>query len=84
MKQQHKIDIILSGGGTGGHVFPAIAVAQELLAQRRDLRILFVGAVGKMEMKKVPAAGFEIVGLPISAFHRRLTWKNILFPIKLV
>lgn len=84
MKQQYKADIILSGGGTGGHVFPAIAVAQELLALRAGLKLLFVGAIGKMEMEKVPAAGFEIIGLPVSAFHRRLSLKNLIFPFKLV
>ncbi|MCD6346578.1 MAG: undecaprenyldiphospho-muramoylpentapeptide beta-N-acetylglucosaminyltransferase [Bacteroidales bacterium] len=84
MKQQYKVDIILSGGGTGGHVFPAIAVAQELLALRSGLEILFVGAMGKMEMEKVPLAGFKIIGLPVSAFHRRLSWKNLLFPFKLL
>lgn len=80
---QPKHNILISGGGTGGHIFPAIAIAQELEAIRDDLNFIFVGAKGKMEMEKVPKAGYQIVGLPVSAFHRRLTWKNILFPFKL-
>ena len=76
--------VIISGGGTGGHIFPAIAIAQELGALRSDLEFLFVGAKGKMEMEKVPKAGFEIIGLPITAFHRRLTVKNLLFPFRLI
>lgn len=83
MKQaRHKV--ILSGGGTGGHIFPAIAIAQELSVLRPELEFLFVGANGKMEMEKVPKAGYQIEGLPVSAFHRRLTWKNLLFPFKLI
>lgn len=74
--------VIISGGGTGGHIFPAIAIAQAILAQRPDAQILFVGAEGRMEMEKVPAAGFTIVGLPIVGIQRRLTWKNLLVPIK--
>ncbi len=84
MDQHPEIRILLSGGGTGGHIFPAIAIAQELQALRPNVKILFVGAKGKMEMEKVPKAGYEIVGLPVSAFHRRLTWKNLFFPIKLI
>lgn len=84
MKKQSKHSIIISGGGTGGHIFPAIAIAQELTSRRPDLEILFVGAVGKMEMEKVPKAGYPIIGLPITAFHRRVTVKNLLFPFKLL
>lgn len=76
--------ILISGGGTGGHIFPAIAIAQELGVLRSDLHFQFVGALGKMEMEKVPKAGYPIIGLPISAFHRRITWKNLLFPYKLL
>jgi len=83
MKKQTKYRVILSGGGTGGHIFPAIAIAQELSVLRPDLEFLFVGAKGKMEMEKVPTAGFSIIGLPVSAFHRRVTWKNLMFPLKL-
>lgn len=84
MKKQADNQVILSGGGTGGHIFPAIAIAQELSVLRTDLEFLFVGAKGKMEMDKVPKAGFPIIGLPVSAFHRRITWKNLIFPFKLV
>ncbi|HHH52878.1 MAG TPA: undecaprenyldiphospho-muramoylpentapeptide beta-N-acetylglucosaminyltransferase [Bacteroidetes bacterium] len=76
--------IIISGGGTGGHIYPAIAVAQELTNKLQDIEILFVGAKGKMEMEKVPKAGFKIKGLWISGFQRKLTLKNLLFPIKLI
>ena len=78
------IRVIISGGGTGGHIFPAIAIANALKAKVRDIEILFIGAKGRMEMEKVPAAGYPIVGLPISGFQRRLTWKNLTFPFKLV
>ena len=74
---------IISGGGTGGHIYPAIAIAQAL-QQLAKVEILFVGALGKMEMNKIPEAGFEIVGLPIMGIQRRLTIKNILFPFKLI
>ncbi len=83
MKKQIRNLVLLSGGGTGGHIFPAIAIAQELGSLRPDLEFLFVGAMGKMEMDKVPKAGYSIVGLPVSAFHRRLSWKNLIFPFKL-
>ena len=84
MSQFEKIKIILSGGGTGGHVFPAIAIASEIKQLYPKSEILFVGAKGKMEMEKVPSAGFEIKCLWISGFQRRLTWSNLLFPFKLV
>ncbi|MBL7944343.1 MAG: undecaprenyldiphospho-muramoylpentapeptide beta-N-acetylglucosaminyltransferase, partial [Flavobacteriales bacterium] len=80
---QKPLKVIISGGGTGGHIFPAIAIAKAILAQRPDTSILFVGAEGRMEMEKVPAAGFNIEGLPIIGIQRRLTWKNLLVPIKL-
>ncbi len=76
--------IIISGGGTGGHVFPAIAIADAVKKIRPDADILFVGAKGKLEMEKVPAAGYPIEGLWISGFQRRLTWQNLLFPFKLI
>lgn len=75
--------VIISGGGTGGHVYPAIAIADALKAQEPGVEILFVGAEGRMEMEKVPAAGYEIEGLPIAGFQRKLTLKNLSFPIKL-
>lgn len=75
---------IISGGGTGGHVYPAIAIAISLKDLNPDNEILFIGAKGKMEMEKVPQAGFPIVGLWISGLQRKLTLKNLLFPLKLV
>ncbi len=72
--------IMISGGGTGGHIFPAVAVAEEMKIQYPQSEILFVGAEGKMEMQKVPEAGFQIVGLPIRGLQRRLTLKNLLLP----
>jgi UDP-N-acetylglucosamine--N-acetylmuramyl-(pentapeptide) pyrophosphoryl-undecaprenol N-acetylglucosamine transferase len=78
------IKVIISGGGTGGHVYPAIAIANALSKRVKGIEILFIGAKGKMEMQKVPAAGYRIEGLQISGFHRRLTWKNLTFPFKLI
>ena len=75
---------VISGGGTGGHIFPAVAIAQTILRRLPDAEILFVGALGRMEMEKVPAAGFRIVGLPIVGIQRRLTWKNLLVPIRVL
>jgi len=74
---------IISGGGTGGHIFPAIAIANALRRLRPDTEILFVGAQGKMEMEKVPAAGYRIIGLNISGIERSLSPKNLMFPFKL-
>ena len=76
--------VILSGGGTGGHIYPAIAIANELKFRFPMTEFLFVGASDKMEMQKVPQAGYSIVGLWISGFQRRLTFKNLLFPFKLI
>ncbi|MEJ7913243.1 MAG: glycosyltransferase, partial [Chitinophagaceae bacterium] len=76
--------IILAGGGTGGHIFPAIAIANALKKQRNDLDILFVGARSKMEMEKVPQAGYAIKGLDIEGFNRSSLIKNIGLPIKLL
>ncbi len=75
--------VIISGGGTGGHIFPAISIANELKNRVENVEILFVGAEGKMEMEKVPAAGYKIMGLPVAGFQRRLTYKNITFFYKL-
>ncbi len=69
--------IIISGGGTGGHIFPAISIANAIKAKRPDAKILFVGALGRMEMQRVPAAGYEIKGLPICGFDRKHILKNI-------
>ncbi|MFY9310344.1 MAG: undecaprenyldiphospho-muramoylpentapeptide beta-N-acetylglucosaminyltransferase [Bacteroidia bacterium] len=78
------LKIIVSGGGTGGHIFPAIAIANAIKALRPDTEFLFVGAEGKMEMEKVPAAGYKIEGLWISGFQRKLTLSNLAFPFKLL
>lgn len=75
---------MLSGGGTGGHIYPAIAIADELKNRYPGARFLFVGASNRMEMEKVPQAGYEIRGLWISGLARKLSWKNLLFPIKLI
>ena len=72
-----KLRVIISGGGTGGHIFPAISIAGKLKEANPDTEILFVGAEGKMEMEKVPAAGYEIVGLPIAGLQRQFVWENI-------
>lgn len=74
---------IISGGGTGGHIYPAIAIADELKAQNPAATIIFVGAIGKMEMEKVPQAGYKIHGIWISGLQRKQLWRNILFPLKL-
>ncbi|WP_417361981.1 undecaprenyldiphospho-muramoylpentapeptide beta-N-acetylglucosaminyltransferase [Galbibacter sp.] len=75
---------IISGGGTGGHIYPAIAIAKELEARFPDASFLFVGAKDKMEMEKVPQAGYKIEGLWISGLQRKLTLKNLMFPFKLI
>ncbi|MEO9484070.1 MAG: undecaprenyldiphospho-muramoylpentapeptide beta-N-acetylglucosaminyltransferase [Ekhidna sp.] len=75
---------MISGGGTGGHIYPAISIAQALKDTLQHVEILFVGAKGKMEMDKVPAAGFEIEGLWISGIQRKITAGNLMFPFKLV
>ncbi|MGY6648999.1 undecaprenyldiphospho-muramoylpentapeptide beta-N-acetylglucosaminyltransferase [Wenyingzhuangia sp. IMCC45574] len=76
--------IMISGGGTGGHIYPAIAIANELKSQYPNAEFLFVGAQDKMEMEKVPQAGYEIKGLWIAGLQRNLTLKNLMFPFKLV
>jgi len=81
--QKHK-RIIISGGGTGGHVFPAISIADALLKIDKDIEILFVGAEGKMEMEKIPAAGYKIVGLPVAGISRKNILKNCSVFIKLI
>ena len=76
--------VIISGGGTGGHIFPALAIAQVIRKHHPDCAIHFVGAEGRMEMQKVPQAGYEIKGLWISGIQRKLTLKNLIFPIKFI
>jgi len=75
--------VIISGGGTGGHIFPAVAIANKIKEVYPSCEILFVGADGKMEMEKVPKAGYKIVGLPIRGLQRKLTVENLSFPFKL-
>ncbi len=76
--------IIISGGGTGGHIFPAIAIADALKAADKSIEILFVGAEGKMEMERVPKAGYKIIGLPVTGFQRKISIKNLFFPFRLI
>lgn len=76
--------IIVSGGGTGGHIFPAISIANALKALCPDADILFVGAEGRMEMQRVPDAGYRIIGLPVAGFDRKHLWKNVSVLIKLL
>ncbi|KAA0990220.1 undecaprenyldiphospho-muramoylpentapeptide beta-N-acetylglucosaminyltransferase [Dyadobacter aurulentus] len=76
--------VIISGGGTGGHIYPAIAIADALRKKDPELEVLFVGALGKMEMEKVPRAGYEIVGLPIAGIKRALSIDNLALPFKMV
>jgi len=82
MKQS--VNILLSGGGTGGHIYPAIAIANELKERNPKANFLFVGASDRMEMEKVPQAGYKIIGLNISGLQRKLTAKNLAFPFKLI
>lgn len=81
--EKKRLKIIVSGGGTGGHIFPAISIANALKEIQPDVEILFVGAEGKMEMEKVPNAGYKIVGLPVAGFQRKLSLKSFTFFIKL-
>ena len=75
--------VIISGGGTGGHIFPALSIANALRRRVPDCEILYVGALGRMEMERVPAAGYEIVGLPVAGFDRKRPWRNVSVLIKL-
>ncbi len=79
-----ELRVIIAGGGTGGHIFPAIAIGHALQRLRPGTQLLFVGAKGKMEMDKVPQEGFEIIGLDIVGFNRSSIWKNISLPLKLL
>jgi UDP-N-acetylglucosamine--N-acetylmuramyl-(pentapeptide) pyrophosphoryl-undecaprenol N-acetylglucosamine transferase len=75
--------VIIGGGGTGGHIFPAISIANALRSADKEIDILFVGALNKIEMEKVPEAGYKIIGLPVAGFQRKLSLKNISFFLKL-
>jgi UDP-N-acetylglucosamine--N-acetylmuramyl-(pentapeptide) pyrophosphoryl-undecaprenol N-acetylglucosamine transferase len=77
MNMEKELRVIISGGGTGGHIFPAVSIANAIKAMRPDAKILFVGALGRMEMQRVPAAGYEIKGLPICGFDRKNLLKNV-------
>ncbi len=79
---QEKLKVIISGGGTGGHIFPALAIAEALKKKVSDIEFLFVGAEGKMEMTKVPKAGYKIIGLPIRGFSRKINFKGIIHNIE--
>jgi len=83
-KEKKHIKAIISGGGTGGHIFPAVAIANEIKSRYPDAKILFVGAKGRMEMEKVPKAGYPIEALWISGINRKKMWKNLTFPFKLI
>ncbi|MBR5731496.1 MAG: glycosyltransferase, partial [Firmicutes bacterium] len=80
--EYRKLRVIISGGGTGGHIFPAVSIARKLKEVNPASEILFVGAQGKMEMEKVPREGFEIIGLPIVGLQRQLTLRNLLNDIQ--
>jgi UDP-N-acetylglucosamine--N-acetylmuramyl-(pentapeptide) pyrophosphoryl-undecaprenol N-acetylglucosamine transferase len=84
MESKRNIKVIVSGGGTGGHIFPALAIARAIQTEIPSAEFLFVGAKGKMEMEKVPEAGYQIEGLWISGFQRQLTLQNLSFPFKLI
>ena len=84
MGNYRKIKAIISGGGTGGHIFPALSIANKLKELNPDNEILFVGAEGRMEMERVPAAGYEIVGLPVAGLQRKLTLSNFALPFKVI
>lgn len=79
-----KLRVIISGGGTGGHIFPALSIANKLKEVNPETEILFVGAEGRMEMEKVPAAGYQIVGLPVAGLRRSLSLSNLALPFKLI
>ncbi|WP_294617738.1 undecaprenyldiphospho-muramoylpentapeptide beta-N-acetylglucosaminyltransferase [uncultured Bacteroides sp.] len=82
--KNNKPRIIISGGGTGGHIFPAVSIANAIKELRPDAEILFVGAEGRMEMQRVPDAGYRIIGLPVAGFDRKHLWKNFAVLVKLV
>ena len=82
--EYRRLKVIISGGGTGGHIFPALSIAGKLKEVNPQTEILFVGAEGRMEMEKVPAAGYEIVGLPVAGLQRKLTLSNLALPFKVI
>ncbi len=82
-KNKSPLRVLISGGGTGGHIFPALSIANALRRRNPQTEILFVGALGRMEMDRVPAAGYEIIGLPVAGFDRKRLWRNFGVLIKL-
>lgn len=84
MEKYKALKVIISGGGTGGHIFPAVSIADKLMEVNPQTEILFVGAEGRMEMEKVPAAGYRIIGLPVAGLQRKLTVGNLALPFKLI
>ena len=82
--EYRKLRVIISGGGTGGHIFPALSIAAKLKEVNPETEILFVGAEGRMEMEKVPAAGYRIIGLPVAGLQRKLTLSNLALPFKVL
>ncbi len=83
-ENMRQLRVIISGGGTGGHIFPAIAIAKAIEDRVVNVKFLFVGANNRMEMEKVPAAGYAVIGLWISGLQRKFDIRNLLFPIKLI
>lgn len=81
---ERPLRLIISGGGTGGHIFPAVSIANAIKELRPDAEILFVGAEGRMEMQRVPDAGYKIIGLPVAGFDRKHLWKNFAVLVKLI
>ena len=81
--KKQEVRLIISGGGTGGHIFPAVSIANAIKELRPDAEILFVGAEGRMEMQRVPDAGYKIIGLPVAGFDRKRLWKNFAVLVKL-
>ncbi len=81
--KNRKLRVLVSGGGTGGHIFPALAIANALRRRNPEAEILFVGAEGRMEMERVPAAGYDVVGLPVAGFDRKRLWRNFGVLVKL-
>ena len=84
MNESQPIRVLISGGGTGGHIFPAVSIANALREIDPRTEILFVGALGRMEMQRVPDAGYQIVGLPVRGFNRAQPWKNFSVLIDLI
>lgn len=75
---------LISGGGTGGHIFPAVSIANAIKELDPQAEILFIGALGRMEMERVPQAGYDIIGLPVQGFNRSQPWKNVCVMINLI